>query len=432
MTKEEFNKLKEKYNSVEYGNAVIIITDYFPKRLIIAVRYSLYLCNYKHQFLEITKDGITVYGVNGDVITNYNAYHLYGYIPEFKVEGKNVDEVNFLLCKTFRYYSLHLFKLVFSSGVKNLVKELRNNQICPTGLYRAFFWDSCIDCLTGIKKNPNIESLFHLKPRDLRELVENYDVNKIKYYTPSTLKLLKKLFNNSVKDICKYLNIVPEVIGDFNIESCLLESKQEQEEMRRVLRYYISLYEYSSSFPNTLNIYLDYKRMRGLLDVDIQKKYPIYPQNFSKIQALHNEVLYLFNKEQERIRLAKQAERQQTYLDKYYNIAKKLELADDIYSIIAVKELGDLIKEGRALNHCVGSYIDSVSEGKEYILFLRKNEDIDTPYFTIDVTPNMRVRQIHGSCNCNISKEIRPFIKKWANKFGLDISNCSGVYVALR
>ena len=62
---------------------------------------------------------------------------------------------------------------------------------------------------------------------------------------------------------------------------------------------------------------------------------------------------------------------------------------------------------------------------------MRKNNELDKPYFTIDVTPDKKVRQIHGFGNCNLTKELKPFVKVWADKFELDISNCSGVLCAL-
>ena len=75
--------------------------------------------------------------------------------------------------------------------------------------------------------------------------------------------------------------------------------------------------------------------------------------------------------------------------------------------------------------------MNSVSTGKEYILFLRKNSDPDTPYFTVDLTPEKYVRQIHGLRNCDMTEEIKPFVEAWAKKFKLDITNCSGVCCAL-
>ena len=61
----------------------------------------------------------------------------------------------------------------------------------------------------------------------------------------------------------------------------------------------------------------------------------------------------------------------------------------------------------------------SVSNGKEYILFLRKKENQDIPFFTINITPDKEIRQIHGKCNCNVPEILMPFINSWIKKFDL-------------
>ena len=173
-------------------------------------------------------------------------------------------------------------------------------------------------------------------------------------------------------------------------------------------------------------------RVIGLCGDEVKKRFPLYPSNFDKLAELHNQLIVYMNRESDRIRESNNKELQIKYEKEFYKKAKKLEMSDDKYAIIACKNLIDLVKEGRTLSHCVGSYIQSVGNGKEYILFLRKKNMIDTPFFTIDVTPNKIVRQIHGYGNCNISDDIKPFIQNWATKFNLNISNCSGVYCAIR
>lgn len=424
MTKEEFNYLKSKYSTSEYGDYQVIFDTTFSKRLIIAVKYRIYApSNYKRQFIEISKAERTVYGVNGDIIKMYNAGNHYVPHPTYKIVGKNfLDELNFFSDRV-KVYDLCDFQVIFNPGFKQLIKELKNSQICTLGLCKLInHW-----ILRYTTPAPNvIEALFKLKPKELKELTENCDT-EFTINTIESVKLLKTLFSTSIKDACKYLKIVPDYIRLLDIKEAL-KSKVDSDKMRKHLRYTLEL----SNNPNTnINIYLDYLQMRDELDVNTRKNYPTYPKDCYKIRQLHDEVLYIINKERERIRAAKQAEKQQNYLDKYYEEAKKLEISDDTYSIIAVKDLMDLIKEGQDLYHCVGSYINSVSNGREFILFLRKNEDINTPYFTVDVTSDGKVRQIHGKHNCNVTKEIKPFIQKWADKFHLDISYCSGIYCAL-
>jgi len=107
-------------------------------------------------------------------------------------------------------------------------------------------------------------------------------------------------------------------------------------------------------------------------------------------------------------------------------------IEDDDYIIIAPKRLVELSAEGRVLSHCVGSYIDSVSQGLEYILFFREKSDPDKPYFTVDVSKDIKVRQIHEKYNCNVPKELMPLFKEWAEKVQVDITNTNGIYGALR
>ena len=58
------------------------------------------------------------------------------------------------------------------------------------------------------------------------------------------------------------------------------------------------------------------------------------------------------------------------------------------YMIIPAGKCEELVREGQQLHHCVGAsdlYMDRMVEGKSWILFLRKKEDINTPYYTIEI-----------------------------------------------
>ena len=174
--------------------------------------------------------------------------------------------------------------------------------------------------------------------------------------------------------------------------------------------------------------YRDYINMREQLPQEVQIHFPINPQDLEKY---HNRVNTIYARMQAQIKEQQLEKQQKEYEETFYKDASKYNYSDKEYSIIACKKLSDLGFEGNVLNHCVGSYVNSVCKGNEYILFLRKNSDIETPYFTIDLTPDKHVRQIHGRCNCNINDEIRPFVEAWAKKFELNLKGCSGVHCAL-
>lgn len=176
--------------------------------------------------------------------------------------------------------------------------------------------------------------------------------------------------------------------------------------------------------------YTDYLRLRESCKHISNKHYPLIP-TIESISQFHNELVKIYDEYLEILQKKELEAKQNNYIQIHYPNAVKYEYENNKYSIVACHDLVDLKKEGKALHHCVGSYINSVSEGREYILFLRKKSEINVPFFTIDIDTENKVRQIHGLCNCNLTEELKPFIKEWAKKNELDISNCSGVKCAL-
>ena len=53
----------------------------------------------------------------------------------------------------------------------------------------------------------------------------------------------------------------------------------------------------------------------------------------------------------------------------------------------------DLIIEGQKMHHCVGKYVDKVSNNKTYIVFIRRKDDIKMPYITAEVDLNGTLQQ---------------------------------------
>ena len=89
-------------------------------------------------------------------------------------------------------------------------------------------------------------------------------------------------------------------------------------------------------------------------------------------------------------------------------------------SAVVPHQLTDLYEEGRKLSHCVGSYARSVIDGQSIIVFLRRNNNLDVPYCTVELREKQIV-QVRGWNNCEgmILPDIRSFLKNWAEKKGL-------------
>lgn len=84
--------------------------------------------------------------------------------------------------------------------------------------------------------------------------------------------------------------------------------------------------------------------------------------------------------------------------------------------MVMVPQNGEEIKaEGRALHHCVGTYVERVAKGETMILFVRRIESPEEPYFTLEYR-NGKVIQCRGKNNCSMTKEVQAFVKAFETK----------------
>lgn len=102
---------------------------------------------------------------------------------------------------------------------------------------------------------------------------------------------------------------------------------------------------------------------------------------------------------------------------------------EDNYIIIAPETPKSLITEGATLHHCVRNYIDRVAKGETNILFIRSKSDPETPFFTVEISNDSTVEQIHGLLNRNLDSEpdLIPFVKKWIKAKNLKYTNYNKV-----
>lgn len=84
--------------------------------------------------------------------------------------------------------------------------------------------------------------------------------------------------------------------------------------------------------------------------------------------------------------------------------------------MMMVPQNGEEIKaEGRVLHHCVGTYVERVAKGETMILFVRRIESPEEPFFTLEYRDG-KVIQCRGKNNCSMTKEVKAFVKAFEAK----------------
>ena len=99
------------------------------------------------------------------------------------------------------------------------------------------------------------------------------------------------------------------------------------------------------------------------------------------------------------------------------------------YMVVVPTGIMDVIREGKALHHCVGKqerYYDRIARRESYVLFLRRKKDPDKPYYTLEIEPDGTVRQkrtMFDRQEKDIDKA-KKFLREWQ---GVVASRLTGV-----
>ncbi len=142
----------------------------------------------------------------------------------------------------------------------------------------------------------------------------------------------------------------------------------------------------------------------------------------ANITYMHNTIVAYYNRYRMENRLKQDSLRQKLFHKTVHEKAyQSFCYQDDTYSVIAPEKSSDLIEEGAYLSHCVGSYVGDVAEKRSNIYFIRKNEDINTPFFTVEVV-DQSLRQCYTFYDhTNSDKKLRQFIKNWCKEKNIAI-----------
>lgn len=106
----------------------------------------------------------------------------------------------------------------------------------------------------------------------------------------------------------------------------------------------------------------------------------------------------------------------QAMMERFTAWSKKLERLEwhsDGLLIRPARSPAELRAEGNALHHCVATYAEEMSKKKTAILFIRKDEDPEVPYYTLELKHG-RVVQCRTKNNASyIGTEVEDFVKAW-------------------
>lgn len=146
--------------------------------------------------------------------------------------------------------------------------------------------------------------------------------------------------------------------------------------------------------------YRDYLHFCEDLEFDLTDEFILFPRN---LMEAHDRTSDLMNK--------KKIEQYTAVFKKMYGgLVEQYQFAHRGLMVLPPKTPAEVVEEGNVLHHCVGGYAKRVANGECIILFVRREDSPDTPFYTMELRGDA-VIQVRGERNGTATTEVNRFVE---------------------
>lgn len=387
--------------------------------------------------------------------------------------NKNIGYDNFEAMKDFqplKYLAPIAAELEYREKIRLILDCLRHpvlEQLYKAGyknIARTIDKDSCVGAelkeMFGIEKETKtpILKLFGVNSYQLKKIDEMLALDEngaerggswvIRQYLIKAVKALtgKDTINGlSNQDTDKYFEIAKAAIlsstwkediintngnpnGYYYYRHRTYEGPLTEDERKKMIKV---IYNLCKCDEENLRLYADTLRLFCGLPRELRPQIEMSDiDNIRTLRAIHDDFVQINNEYREEIRRARaekeQLETSEGFRKRWKPTVERYGEENDEFIITAPVLPAELTTEGGKLGHCVGSYLRRVATSSTTILFLRRKEDPNTPFYTIEVEGDEKNKyprciQIHGFGNkwLGNNPEAIPFVKKWLEEKGI-------------
>ena len=414
------------------GKVTIIENSHSANKWHVTSISNIYIYNYRDRRSDIDK-ALEIQKEKESMKSEMLKYQPLKYIVDiiFDEPCDSIDVVNRVI-SCLRH---PLYEKLIKAGYNHLAKRLMQN--------REFKYNTKIMFDVDVKNEKgSINKLLSVNSNILsvmEEMMLRSDGNKL------VLPIMRKIFGDKVNsltpdDLFLYWNIINKVANKYGNYLYYLDPYAQTYQYR-----YLNLNgneqdatEYSKKILTKLKkltfvdettrecnltsveLYLDsvqtYRRIMNKPDIEFLKI-----KTEEDIRRIHDNLVALLNTERNMAVEERNKALKEVFEKKQKKRIQKFEKIGDKYEIIVPKNLSDITTEGQALSHCVGGYLENHARGNTNILFLRRTDFPNSPFYTIEVSNDDYIVQIHGKCNCWLGNnpDAIPFVYSWIKEKNL-------------
>ncbi len=178
----------------------------------------------------------------------------------------------------------------------------------------------------------------------------------------------------------------------------------------KALKYLGKVYEETGK--NEITNYRDYLNMCNELEMDMKSKKVLFPK---KLKESHDIVLGIMNTQKAKAKAEALAKDFAEIQERSAENEAIYGYQNEKYMIRSAKNVLEIVNEGVSLSHCVASesYLTKAAKGEIAILFLRKVDEPETSFYTIEMR-DKKIIQCRTKGNKGVErKELRDFLEDW-------------------
>lgn len=168
------------------------------------------------------------------------------------------------------------------------------------------------------------------------------------------------------------------------------------------------------SIKEVINQYEDYMNMCKKLKKKVMDEMVYRPR---ELKRRHDEAVFELQQREAEIQAEEYSKKYSEAEKVLAEIKDKFEYRGKDYIIIVPSKIVDIVREGKALHHCVANsdrYFDRIKSHETYICFCRKVDEPEKPFYTIEVEPGGTIRQHRGKLDEKPEiKQVKAFLRVW-------------------
>jgi hypothetical protein len=159
---------------------------------------------------------------------------------------------------------------------------------------------------------------------------------------------------------------------------------------------------YLDKQQNTMDMYLDYLVECEMLEMNMREKSTLYPKNLKHEHEANKE----------KIRYHKNELLERLYEKRLPKLRRRYEMEGDGLCVVMPEKLEDLIAEGNEMHNCVGGYMERVGKGQTDVMFIRKCEEPEKSFVTMEVKDG-KIVQARSKRNGPLDIATAAFVEKF-------------------